>query len=150
MENTINLKNKKAYFKYEVLEEYVAGVVLLGTEIKSIRNHDFSFSDSYCHFVENELYLKNFNIAEYKNKCSFGSHEPLRDRKLLLTKKQLKSLREDLKIGGRTIVPLKIFINERGICKFNIALVKGKKEYDKKNTIKDRDFQRSEDRKIKL
>ena len=150
MKTPINIKNKKAFFKYEILDNYTAGIVLKGTEIKSIRDSKISFTDSYCFFIDGELYLKNFHIAEYENGCSYENHEPTRDRKLLLSKKELKKLNEKVKLGGVTIVPLRIFINDKGLCKFDIGLAKGKKDFEKRDTIKDRDFQRSEDRKIKL
>jgi len=145
----INLKNKKAYFKYEVIDQYIAGVVLQGTEIKSIRENNFSFSDSYCYFIGKELFLKNFHIAEYKE-GTYNNHVPTRDRKLLLNKRELRSLKDDVKDGGLTIVPLRIYINEKGFCKFDIGLVKGKKQFDKRNEIKNKDLKREEDRKMKL
>jgi len=145
----INLSNKKAYFKYEIIDTYCAGIVLMGSEVKSIRNSDFSFTDSYCLFMNDELYLRNFHISEYKN-VSYNKPDPMRDRKLLLTKKELTKLKTKIKIGGLTIVPLKIFINEKGMVKFDIGLAKGKKDYDKKDTIKDRDMKRSEDRNVKF
>jgi len=144
-----NIKNKKAYFKYEVLDTYTAGVVLQGTEIKSIRDGKISFTDSYCYFIENELFLKNFHISEYKE-GTYNNHKPTRDRKLLLTKRELKKLNDKVKEGGLTIVPLRIFINEKGFCKFDIGLCKGKKTHDKRVSIKDKDLRRSEDRKLKL
>lgn len=145
----INIKNKKAYFKYDVLDKYTSGIVLQGTEIKSIRNSKISFTDSYCLFIDDELFLKNFHISEYKN-GTYNNHEPKRDRKLLLNKKELRKLNNKVKEGGLTIVPLRIFINERGLCKFDIGLCKGKKNYDKRNSIKDKDLKRDESRKIKL
>jgi len=126
-----NIKNKKAYFKYEVLDTYTAGVVLQGTEIKSIRDGKISFTDSYCYFIENELFLKNFHISEYKE-GTYNNHKPTRDRKLLLTKRELKKLNDKVKEGGLTIVPLRIFINDKGFCKFDIGLCKGKKTHDKR------------------
>jgi len=109
--NKINIKNKKAFFKFEVVETYTAGVVLQGTEIKSIRNGKMRFNNSYCYFRDNELYLKNFHISEYEN-GTYNNHEPLRDRKLLLNKKELKKLNENVCEKGLTIVPLRIYINE--------------------------------------
>lgn len=134
----INIKNKKAYFKYEIIDNYVAGVQLLGTEIKSIRNGDVSFTDAYCYFNKNELFLKSFHITEYEQ-GSYGSHEPKRERKLLLTKKELKKLSDKIKEGGLTIVPLRLFINDRGLAKFDIGLAKGKKLFDKRKTILERE-----------
>jgi len=149
MKDKIDISNKKAYFKYEILEKMCAGIVLQGTEIKSVRNGDINFTDSYCFIQDNELFLKNFHISEY-TEGTYNNHEPKRDRKLLLTKKEIKKLNEKVKLGGVTIVPLRIFINEKGYCKFDIGLAKGKKDYEKRESIRDRDFQRSEDRKIKL
>jgi SsrA-binding protein len=149
MMKKIDIKNKKAYFKYEVIDTYIAGVILQGTEIKSIRNSEFSFTDAYCLFIDNELILKNFHISEYEN-GTYNNHEPKRNRKLLLTKRELKKLRNNIKEGGITIVPLKIFINDKGLCKFVIGLCKGKKNYDKRLDIKNKDLQRLDDRKIKL
>ena len=145
----INIINKKAYFKYEILISYCSGVVLQGTEIKSIRDGKISFTDSYCYFIDNELFLKSFHISEYEQ-ASYNAHDVKRDRKLLLTKKELKHLHDKVKEGGYTIVPLKIFINAKGLVKFDIGLAKGKKNHDKRNDIKNKDFQRDTDRKIKL
>jgi len=142
--NKINIKNKKAFFKFEVVETYTAGVVLQGTEIKSIRNGKMSFNNSYCYFRDNELYLKNFHISEYEN-GTYNNHEPLRDRKLLLNKKELKKLNENVCEKGLTIVPLRIYINESGYVKFDIGLVRGKKEYDKRQDI----FEKDEKNRIK-
>jgi len=136
----VNVKNKKAYFKYEILDENVAGIKLMGTEIKSIRDFSFSFSDSYCFFDGNELFLKNFHIAEYKE--GYDNHEPLRDRKLLLTKAQLTKWQDKVKMGGVTIVPLKIFLNEKGLCKMVVGLAKGKKLYDKRLSEKNKEWKK--------
>ncbi len=145
----ISIKNKKALFKYEVIESYIAGICLIGTEVKSIREGKISFSDSYCFFDGKELILKNFHISEYEN-GTFDKHEPLRDRKLLLTKKELRKLKEKVKDVGLTIVPIKIFINEKNIVKFDIALVKGKKQFDKRNSIKDKDLKMDQNRRLKI
>jgi len=145
----ISIINKKAYFKYEVLDTYITGVMLQGTEIKSIRDSKISFTDAYCFFVDDELFLKSFHISEYKE-GTYNNHEPKRDRKLLLTKRELRKLKDNVKEGGLTIVPLKIFINEKGLCKFEIGLCKGKKNYDKRESIKNKDLERDENRKIKL
>ncbi|NPV13120.1 MAG: SsrA-binding protein SmpB [Ignavibacteria bacterium] len=139
--NNINIKNKKAYFKFEILDNYIAGVVLQGTEIKSIRNGNISFNDSYCYFVNGELYLKNFHIAEYEN-GTYNNHEPLRERKLLMTKRELKKLSEKVTEKGYTIVPLRIYTTDKGLVKFDIGLARGKKDYDKRETIKKRDIDR--------
>lgn len=145
----ISIKNKKALFKYEVIESYIAGICLIGTEVKSIREGKISFSDSYCFFDGKELILKNFHISEYEN-GTFDKHEPLRDRKLLLTKKELRKLKEKVKDVGLTIVPIKIFINEKNLVKFDIALVKGKKQFDHRESIKNKDLKREENRRIKI
>jgi len=145
----ISLKNKKAYFKYEVLDTYIAGIKLQGTEIKSIRDNKMDFTDSYCLFVDGDLLLRSFHIAEYKE-GTYNNHEPKRDRLLLLTKKELKTLTTNVKEGGVTIMPLKIFINEKGLCKFEIGLCKGKKTYDKRIDIKNKDLKREEDRRLKI
>ncbi|TCV05642.1 SsrA-binding protein [Sphingobacterium alimentarium] len=145
----INIKNKRASFEYHLLDKYVAGLQLLGTEIKSIREGKANINDSFCSFFEDGLYIRNMHIAEY----SFGSfynHEAKRDRKLLLTKKELKKLKEKGEEKGFTIVPLRIFINERGYAKIEIALAQGKKDYDKRETLKERDSKRELDRVMKF
>lgn len=137
----INIKNKRATFEYHILDTYVAGLGLLGTEIKSIREGKANINDSFCAFFEDGLYIRNMHIAEY----SFGSfynHEAKRDRKLLLTKRELKKLKEKGEEKGFTIVPLRIFISERGFAKVEIALAQGKKDFDKRDTIKDRESKR--------
>lgn len=144
----INIKNKKATFEYHILDKYIAGIALLGTEIKSIREGKANINDSFCAFFHDGLYIRNMHIAEY----SFGSfynHEAKRDRKLLLTKKELKKLREKGEEKGFTIVPLRIFINERGYAKVEIALAQGKKDFDKRETIKERETKRELDRIMK-
>jgi SsrA-binding protein len=145
----INIKNKRASFEYHLLDKYVAGLQLLGTEIKSIREGKANINDSFCSFFDDGLYIRNMHIAEY----SFGSfynHEAKRDRKLLLTKKELKKLKEKGEERGFTIVPLRIFINERGYAKIEIALAQGKKDFDKRETIKERDTKRELDRVMKF
>ncbi|TJZ60802.1 SsrA-binding protein SmpB [Sphingobacterium olei] len=144
----INIKNKRASFEYHLLDKYVAGIRLLGTEIKSIREGKANINDSFCAFFENGLYIRNMHIAEY----SFGSfynHESKRDRQLLLNKKELKKIKEKGEEKGFTIVPLRIFINERGFAKVEIALAQGKKDFDKRDTIKERDSKRELDRVMK-
>lgn len=136
--NKINIKNKKAFFNYEVLESEVAGMVLVGTEVKSVVEGKISFTDAYCDFIDGELWLKNFHITEYDN-ASAENHDPKRDRKLLLTKQQLNKFRRKYEEKGLTIVPLKIFTNDKGLIKMEIALVRGKKQYDKKNSIAERE-----------
>jgi SsrA-binding protein len=137
--NSVNIKNKKAFFNYEIVESIVAGIVLQGAEIKSIVQGKISFTDSYCDFIENELWLKNFHISEYENATLFEPLDPKRDRKLLLTRQQLNKFKKKYEERGLTIVPLKIYTNDRGLIKFDIALVRGKKLYDKKNSITERE-----------
>lgn len=138
MSETINIKNKKAYFEYHILDKYVAGIELLGTEIKSIRAGKANLSDGFCTFVGNELFAFNIHISEY-SMGSFYNHEPKRNRKLLLNKKELRKLQAKAQDKGITIVPLQIFFNERGFAKMEIALAQGKKLHDKRDAIKDRD-----------
>lgn len=127
----MEIKNRKASFQYHILDTYVAGIVLTGTEIKSIRLGKVSFTDSYCFFIDGELWLKNLYISIYEN-GTYHNHEPKRDRKLLLTKKEIKKLSSKLSVNGLTIIPLKLFINDKGLAKVEIALAKGKKEFDKR------------------
>lgn len=144
----VEIKNKKAYFNYEIIDKYSCGICLFGTEVKSIKNNRVNFVDSYCLFINNELYIRNLNISKYEF-ALFNNHDPIRDRKLLLTKKELRKLNEKVKIGGLTIVPLRIFINEKGLIKIDIALAKGKHNYDKRNTIRDRDIRKNENINLK-
>ena len=133
-QNTINIKNKKAYHDFEIIEKFISGIVLLGTEVKSIRLGKVSLSDSYCYFVKGELFVKNLQITEYAF-ASFSNHIPGRDRKLLLNRSELKRLERKVRETGLTIIPLRIFINEKGFVKMEIALARGKKLYDKRETI---------------
>ena len=146
MKKTVSIKNKRARFEFEILDQYIAGIVLTGTEIKSIRNNKASIAESFCEFNENEeLFAVNMYIEEY----AFGSrfnHQPRGSRKLLLNKKELKKLNKEIKKSGLTIVPLKLYINDKGFAKMLIALARGKKLYDKRETIKDRDNKRNLDR----
>lgn len=144
----VNIKNKRASFDYHLLDRYVAGIQLLGTEIKSIREGKANINDSFCTFFEDGLYIRNMHIAEYSH-GSFYNHEAKRDRKLLLTKKELKKLKEKGEEKGFTIVPLRIFISERGYAKVEIALAQGKKDYDKRESIKERETKRELDRVMK-
>jgi SsrA-binding protein len=136
------IKNKKSYFNYDIIETICAGLVLLGNEVKSIKNGNVSFNDSYCYFIDNELWLKNFYIADYENSSTFDVENNRRDRKLLLTKQQLKKFHKKFDEKGLTIIPLNIFLNDRGLIKMDIALSRGKKTFDKKMTIKERDIDR--------
>ncbi|PHN92436.1 SsrA-binding protein [Maribacter sp. 6B07] len=146
MQNTINIKNKRARFEYELQDKFTAGIVLAGTEIKAIREGRASISESFCEFNDNEeLFVINMQIDEYSHASHFN-HKPKAERKLLLQKRELKKLSKEVKISGLTIVPLRVFINDRGLAKMQIALAKGKKLYDKRETIKDRDNKRDLDR----
>lgn len=150
MQKHINIKNRKARFHYEILDKYVAGIVLSGTEIKSIRNSKASIAESFCEFNEKgELFVINMNIEEYAF-GNYNNHRPKAERKLLLNKKELKKLQKDVQIKGYSIVPLRLFINDRGFAKMEIALGKGKKLYDKRDTIRDRDNKRNLDRIKKI
>ena len=146
MQKNINIQNKKARFLYEILDKYTAGIVLTGTEIKSIRSSKASIAESFCEFNEaGELFIINATIEEY----AFGNyynHRPKAERKLLLNKKELKKLLKEVQNTGLTIIPLRLFINDKGYAKLVIALAKGKKLYDKRETIKDRDNKRDLDR----
>jgi len=150
MQKTINIQNKKARFLYEIIDTYTAGIVLTGTEIKSIRSSKASIAESFCEFNEKgELFVINMTIEEY----AFGNyynHRPKAERKLLLNRKELKKLLKEVQTSGLTIIPLRLFINEKGFAKVNIALAKGKKLYDKRETIKDRDNKRDLDRVKKI
>ena len=141
-------KNKKAYFNYEFLKTYIAGIILTGTEIKSIRLGKCSLVDTYCYISNNEIWLKNSYVAEYQNK-GYVTHEERKDRKLLLTKYEINKLRKDVETPGLTIIPIKMFINDKGLCKLEIALCKGKKEYDKRETLKAKDAKREIDKMMK-
>ena len=146
MQKTINIQNKKARFEYEILDKYSAGIVLTGSEIKSIRQSKASIAESFCEFNEQgELFVVNMSIEEYSHSSNYN-HKPKAVRKLLLNKRELKKLEKEVKNTGLTIVPLRMYINEKGFAKLDIALAKGKKLYDKRDTIKDRDNKRDLDR----
>jgi SsrA-binding protein len=144
MEKTINIRNKKAAHEYFLLQELTAGVQLTGTEIKSIRDGKASIADAYCSFKGDELFVVNMHIAEYIY-GTYNNHEPKRDRKLLLTKRELKKLQIKVKERGFTIIPTLLFINENGLAKLTIALARGKHHYDKRETLKKKDLQREID-----
>ncbi len=141
----INIRNKRASFDYELIERFAAGVQLVGTEIKSIRLGKANLVDSYCYFVKGELWLKGMRVSEYFY-GTYNNHQPERDRKLLLKKKELQKLDRKTKESGLTIVPVKIFLNERGFAKVEIALARGKKMHDKRETLKHKDASREMDR----
>jgi SsrA-binding protein len=144
----INIRNKKAWHDYEFLERYTAGMQLTGTEIKSIRAGKASLVDAYCYFSENELWVKGMHISEY-DFGNLNNHDPKRDRKLLLNRKELKKLAKNVKEKGLTIIALRIFLAENGYAKLEIALAKGKKEYDKREDLKKKDSKRELDRMMK-
>lgn len=144
----INIKNRRATFDYDFIDQYTAGIVLTGTEIKSIRLGKASLVDTFCYFSCNELWVKNMNVSEYFY-GSYNNHASRRDRKLLLQKKELMKLQRQVKESGFTIVPVRLYINNRGLAKLVIALAKGKKLYDKREAIKERDDKRYMDRFLK-
>ena len=147
--NTINVKNRRASFDYEIVETFTAGIVLTGTEIKSIRQGKVGLTDTYCMVINGEVWVKNMYIAEY----SFGSynnHTTHRDRKLLLNRKEIRRIAKDNLQPGYSIVPLRLFINERGLAKLVIAIARGKKQYDKRQSIKEREDKRAIDRMFKV
>ncbi len=144
--NTVNIKNKKAGFEYFLLEKFTCGIVLTGTEIKSIRDGKANLTDSYCTIRNGEIFIINMHIAEYK----FGNiynHEPKRERKLLLTKKEINKIHAKTQEKGLTIIPVELFINEKGLCKITISIAKGKKLYDKRETLKTKDNRREMERR---
>jgi SsrA-binding protein len=142
----MEISNRKAYHEYHIEAKYIAGIVLTGTEIKSLREGKASFNDSFCAFFKGELFVRNLHISEY-NFGTIHNHEPLQERKLLLHKKELRRLESKIKEKGFTIVPLKIFIASNGFAKVEIGLGKGKKLYDKRETIKERETTRNIKRK---
>ena len=143
-----DIKNRSAYHDYFIDDKYDAGMVLLGTEVKSLRDGRASFNDSYCIFNKGELWLKSLHISEYSH-GTVNNHDPLRDRKLLLKKRELAKLEAKIKEKGYTIIPLRIFFNDKRLAKIEIGLGKGKKQYDKRETIKQRDSERDLKRYLK-
>jgi len=144
--NNINIKNRKAKFQYEILDKYTAGIKLVGTEIKSIRDGKASIAEGFCEFNERgELFVVNMTVQEYSHATHFN-HKPKTERKLLLQKKELKKLHKEVRNSGLTIIPMRLFINDRGLAKLVIALCKGKKLHDKREDIKTRDTKRRLDR----
>jgi SsrA-binding protein len=134
----VNIKNKKATFNFEILDTYTCGMVLGGTEIKSIRLQKVSLGESYCYFKENELYIKNMHIGVYDQGTHFN-HEPIRDRKLLLNKKEINRIKKSLEEKGLSLVPLRLFISDRGFAKMDIGVGRGKKLHDKRESLKEKD-----------
>lgn len=146
MKSTVKkILNREAHFSFELIEKFEAGIMLSGTEVKSLRNGGGSFNDAYCLMRHGELWLKNLHIPEYSH-GNLNNHEPTRLRKLLLTKKELKKIDGKIKEKGLTIVPVELFMSERGFFKILVALARGKKTFDKRNTMKDRDAKRALDR----
>jgi SsrA-binding protein len=146
--NHINIKNRRATFDYEILERLIAGIQLVGTEIKSIREGRAGLVDTFCYFANGELWVKGMRVSEYFY-GTFNNHQPDRDRKLLLQKKELLKLVRKTKESGLTIIPLRLFINDRGLAKLEIGLAKGKKVYDKRESLKSKDAKREIDRVVK-
>ena len=144
----ININNKRATFDYELLDTYTAGIVLTGTEIKSIRQGRASLVDTFCYFANGELWVKNMHVAEYFY-GSYNNHSARRDRKLLLQKKELEKLQRTSRDPGFTIVPVRLFINEKGLAKLVVALAKGKKQYDKRQSLREKDDKRDMARAFK-
>ena len=143
------IKNKKAYYDYEIVEKLFAGIQLAGTEIKSIRQGKVSMGDSYCYFIKNELWLTGMRISEY-DQGSYNNHEPYRDRKLLLSRKELNKLEKKTREKGFTIIALRLFISDSGYAKLEVGLARGKKQYDKREAIKQKDMKRDMDRLGKI
>lgn len=148
LKSNVNIKNRRAYFDYEVLERYTAGIQLFGTEIKSIRESKASLADTYCQFTGNELYVKQMHIAEYRF-GSFQNHEVRRDRKLLLTGRELRKLHRLTLESGKTIIPLRLYISENGYAKLEIGLCQGKHSYDKRRSLREKDDKRELERLFK-
>lgn len=142
IQRSVRIKNRRARFEYEILSTYTAGIVLRGTEIKAIREGKASIAESFCEFSNSELFVINMTVQEYSHATHF-SHNPKSERKLLLNRSELKKLEKEVKNTGLTIVPLVLFTNEKGLAKIDIALCRGKKEYDKRESIKDRDSKRN-------
>ncbi|MBP5667834.1 MAG: SsrA-binding protein SmpB [Salinivirgaceae bacterium] len=149
MDNNVRFSNKKAHFLYEIIETFNAGIQLLGTEIKSIRNGKANLTDTYCIFEKGELYVKNMYIAEYEYGTHYN-HTPRGDRKLLLKRRELNRLEKKIKEKGFTIVPITMYINEKGLAKMTIGLARGKKLFDKREDIKLKDTKRELDRMGKI
>ena len=145
IEKNVEIRNRRASFEYSFLEKYTAGIMLMGTEIKYIRQGKINLTDAYCLFLGEGLYIRQMNISKY-NEGTHYNHDPLQDRKLLLTKRELRKLQNSLKDVGLTMIPTRMYISERGFAKVEIALAKGKKLYDKRDSIKEKDVKRSMDR----
>lgn len=144
----INIRNKRATFDFEILEEWVAGIVLTGTEIKSVRMGKASLVDCYCFLHRGELLVHGMNIAEY-HWGTYNNHQPMRDRKLLLNRREINKIERSLQDKGLTVVGLRLFINDRGLAKLVIGLARGRKKYDKRENLKEKDAKRDMDRAMK-
>lgn len=148
MKNQINIQNKKARFEYHLIDKFVAGMQLTGTEIKSIRNGKASIVEAYCVFQDGEVFIRNMHIAAYEN-GSYYNHKPRGDRKLLLNRKEINKIEKFLKVKGNALVPLRMFISEKGWAKLEIATAQGKKLHDKRQDLKEKDDKRAMDRAMK-
>lgn len=148
IQKLVEIKNRRASFEYAFLDTFTAGLVLTGTEIKSIRQGKANLTDAYCIFFQDELLVRNMHISMYDEGTHFN-HDPLRDRKLLLSKRELAKLQKELKNVGLTIIPTRLFISDKGYAKLNIALAKGKKTFDKRDDIKEKDIKREMDRSMR-
>ncbi|MBQ5938339.1 MAG: SsrA-binding protein SmpB [Bacteroidaceae bacterium] len=144
----INIKNKRAEFDYLLMDKYTAGIVLTGTEIKSIRKGKASLVDTYCYVIQGEVWVKNMYIAQYEQ-GSYNNHMERRDRKLLLNRKEIRKMQQTVKSPGFSIVPTLLFIDEKGLAKLDIHIARGKKEYDKRETLKEKEDRRNIDRQFK-
>ena len=144
----INIKNKRAEFDYLLMDKYTAGIVLTGTEIKSIRKGKASLVDTYCYVIQGEVWVKNMYIAQYEQ-GSYNNHMERRDRKLLLNRKEIRKIQQTVKSPGFSIVPTLLFIDEKGLAKLDIFIARGKKEYDKRETLKEKEDRRAIDRQFK-
>lgn len=148
MQKPINIKNKRAKFEYHLLDTFTAGIVLTGTEIKSIRDSKASILEAYCVFDNGEVFIRNMHITAYEN-GSYYNHKPRNDRKLLLNKKEIQKIEKFLKVKGNTVIPLKIFLSDKGWAKIDIATAQGKKLHDKRQDLKEKDDKRDMDRAMK-
>jgi len=144
----ISVKNKKAYFEYEILDKYTCGMVLYGTEIKSIRENKASIKEGYCYVNKGEVFVKGMNISEYSH-GGYTNHEPTRTRKLLLNRQEIGKIEKKVKVSGITIVPLHLFLSDKGFAKLEIGIARGKKLYDKRESLKTKDVKRDMDRALK-
>src|SRR5690242_4449114 len=144
----MEIRNRQAFFEYHIDDKFTAGIILTGTEVKSLREGKASFNDSYCLFQKGELWIRSFHISEYSH-GTINNHDPVRERKLLLNKRELKKLEAKIKEKGYTIIPLRLFFNEKNLAKLEIGLGKGKKLHDKRETIKQRDTERELKRYVK-